>query len=144
MSVHPLEQVQRKPTVCLVDDDDMMLSLFSRVLHRSGCDVVTAKGPEQANEILAMQAVDVVISDLRMPDIADGKALLESLRQTHPALAVWMMSSEFSKEMRQNLMNAGAAQCIEKPFNAELIGRMLDQLDVPGVQRTASDSPRAA
>ncbi len=125
----------RKPNICLVDDDDMMLSLFSRVLKRTGCDVITAKGPDAAADILASTQVDVMISDLRMPTIADGEQLLKHAQARYPGLAVWMMSSEFCTEMRNHLMQAGAAQCIEKPFNADSIGRLIDQLGIPNLMR---------
>lgn len=129
------EETIRKPNVCLVDDDDMMLSLFSRVLKRTGCDVITAKGPEAAADVLASTQIDVLISDLRMPTIADGEQLLQLAKSRYPSLAVWMMSSEFCSEMRNHLMQSGAALCIEKPFNAEKIGQLIDQLGIPNLMR---------
>lgn len=130
-----LEDTTRRPNVCLVDDDAMMRSLFSRVLKRTGCDVVTAKGPEDAADVLANTQVDVMISDLRMPTIADGEKLLKHAQTLYPGLAVWMMSSEFCTEMRHHLLNAGAAQCIEKPFSPDSIGHLIDQLDIPDLMR---------
>ncbi|MGQ7844034.1 response regulator [Granulosicoccus sp. 3-233] len=129
------EGSMRRPSICLVDDDDMMLSLFTRVLKRTGCDVITAKGPDAAADVLASTQVDVMISDLRMPNITDGEQLLRHAQKRYPSLAVWMMSSEFCSEMRDHLMKAGAAQCIEKPFNADNIGHLIDQLGIPNLMR---------
>ena len=134
------EYAVRKPSVCLVDDDDLMLSLFSRVLKRTGCDVVTAKGPEAAAQVLASTLIDVLISDLRMPTIAEGEQLLTDAHRRYPSLAIWMMSSEFCADMRYRLMKAGAARCIEKPFNADSIGHLIDQLAIPNLIRTPADA----
>lgn len=113
----------------------MMLSLFSRVLKRIGCDVVTVKGPAAAADALANNTVDVVISDLRMPAISDGERFLSQIHRRYPDLAVWMMSSELCKDKREKLLQAGAANCIEKPLDPTNIGLLIDQLDVPNLRR---------
>ncbi len=134
------EGAMRKPSICLVDDDDMMLSLFSRVLKRTGCDVIIAKGPDAATDVLANSRVDVMISDLRMPDVTDGEQLLKHAQTQYPGLAVWMMSSEFCAEMRDHLLRSGAAQCIEKPFKADNIAQLIDQLGIPNLVREPATS----
>lgn len=125
----------RKPRLCLVDDDELMRALFTRVLQRTGCDVITAGGPEEAIDTLRAHSVDVVITDLRMPDIADGMRLLEQLRHDAPGRPTWVMSSEFGQSLQMQLLAAGVTQCIEKPFSADLISQLVDKLELPELHR---------
>ncbi len=125
----------RRPNVCLIDDDDIMLSLFSRIVQRSGCDVVTAKGPEAAAKLLASTPVDMVISDHRMPDMADGEALLSLLHGKYPQLAIMMMSCDFSADARNSLQAAGATACIAKPLTVDCVAGLIDALNDPALCR---------
>lgn len=129
------ESTVRRPNVCLVDDDDIMLSLFSRIIQRSGCDVVTARGPEAATELLASTPVDMVISDLRMPDISDGEKLLSLLHEKYPQLAIMMMSCDFSADARNSLQTAGATACIAKPLTVDCVAGLIDALGDPTLCR---------
>ena len=130
----------RRPNVCLIDDDDIMLSLFSRIVQRSGCDVVTAKGPEAAAKLLASTPVDMVISDHRMPDMADGEELLSLLHEKYPQLAIMMMSCDFSVDVRNSLQAAGATACIAKPLTVDCVAGLIDALHDPALCR----DPKAA
>lgn len=130
-----IEPEVRRPNVCLIDDDDIMLSLFSRIIQRSGCDVMTAKGPEAAVKLLASTRVDLVISDLRMPAEADGEKLLSLLHEKYPRLAIMMMSCELSADARSKLMAAGATACIAKPLTVNCIAGLVDALDNPALSR---------
>ena len=134
------EPAVRRPNVCLIDDDDIMLSLFSRIVQRSGCDVVTAKGPEAAATLLASTRVDMVISDLRMPDMADGEKLLSLFHEMYPQLAIIMMSCDFSADVRNSLQAAGATACIAKPLTVDCVAGLIDALADPALCR----EPKAA
>lgn len=128
----------RKPNICLVDDDDLMLSLFARIIKRCGCDVVSAKGPEPAIALLASTQVDMVISDLRMPEDSDGENLLSLLYATYPQIPITMMSADFTDVARQRLMSAGAIECIAKPLTVESVTVLIDTLDNPELCREAA------
>ncbi len=129
------ETTVRKPNICLIDDDDLMLSLFLRIVQRSGCDVVTAKGPDAAAKVLASTQVDMVISDLRMPDMADGEKLLNFVHETYPQLAITMMSCDFTADTRTRLVAAGATACIAKPLTVDCVAGLIDALDNPALCR---------
>lgn len=129
------EPAVRKPTVCLIDDDDIMLSLFLRIVERSGCNVVTAKGPEAAAKLLASTPVDMIISDHRMPDMADGEGLLNHVRETYPQLAITMMSCDFTADTHARLVAAGASTCVAKPLTVDCVAGLVDALDNPALSR---------
>ena len=129
------EPAVRKPNVCLVDDDDIMLSLFLRIVERSGCDVVTAKGPEAAAKLLASTPVDLIISDHRMPDMVDGEGLLNLVHETYPQLAITMMSCDFTADAHTRLVAAGATACVAKPLTVDCVAGLVDALDNPALSR---------
>lgn len=129
------EPAIRKPNVCLVDDDDIMLSLFLRIVERCGCNVVTAKGPEAAVKLLASTPVDMIISDHRMPEMTDGESLLHHVRESHPQIAIMMMSCDFTADTHARLVAAGATSCIAKPLTVDCVAGLVDALDNPALSR---------
>lgn len=63
-------------TVLCVDDEPNILSALRRTLRTGGWRVLTAGSGAEALQVLATEAVDIVISDMRMPEM-DGAVLLE-------------------------------------------------------------------
>lgn len=117
------------PVVCLVDDDPIIRALFSKVIQRTGCTVVTASGVEQAAAILEQQTIHIVLSDLMMPQRDDGEQLLAFVTSRYPALPVCMMSGDWSPELISRLLKSGACRCVTKPFSAESFEELVDGLD---------------
>ncbi len=70
-------------TLLLVDDEANILSALKRLLRPQGHQVLTAQSGAQALELMAAQPVDLVISDMRMPEM-DGARLLEEVRLRSP------------------------------------------------------------
>ena len=69
--------------VLLVDDEAHILSALRRVLRREPYEVLTAGSPQEALALLAERAVDVVVSDQKMPG-ASGVAFLREVAARHP------------------------------------------------------------
>lgn len=70
----------RTPIILLVDDDEDQLFLFKVFLERTNCIVVTALSAQEALEILDQIHVDLVVSDINMPNI-DGREMISRLRK---------------------------------------------------------------
>jgi len=70
-------------TVLCVDDEANILSALRRILRKHDYLVLTAASAQEALEIMEGQAVDLVISDMRMPEM-DGAAFLQKVRQCWP------------------------------------------------------------
>ncbi len=113
------------PTVCLVDDDPIMGFLFKRVIQRSGYNVLIASGPSEAVLILADHKVDLVLSDLMMPNYSDGEQLLACVVQNYPSVPVFIMSGNMTPDVEGKLVNMGASGCLEKPFTAEAFTKLI-------------------
>jgi len=117
-------------TVCLVDDDPLIRTLFARVIQRAGCNVIVASSATEAENILAEQPVNIVISDLMMPDSTDGENLLRKISQDYPRVPVCMMSGNLDLDTREKLIGLGAIACILKPFTADIFSTLLADIEL--------------
>ena len=77
------ENSKRTATLLLVDDEPNILSALQRLLRRDGYTILACDHPAKALDILANQAVDVILSDQRMPGMS-GVEFLRRVKQTHP------------------------------------------------------------
>ena len=112
-------------SVCLVDDDEIMQDLVSRHIARLGFGVTVASEPQCALDTIATGVLDVVISDLYMPDKEDGLSFLANVKKGYPRLPVVVMSSEMSLSTQNTLLAAGAFACLKKPVSADDLAKIL-------------------
>ena len=104
------------PALVLVVDDERNIQLtLSRALSMAGYAVETAAGGREALEKIAALPVDVVVMDVRMPDL-DGLAVLEKAREMRPDLPVLIMSGHGSIETVRSAFKLGAFDYLEKPI----------------------------
>lgn len=78
-------------TVLIVDDEPQMLRLVEKMLGSSGVKVLMAPRPSEALKICELTAIDVLISDVSMPEM-DGMRLAEYVLKMHPTAQVLLMS----------------------------------------------------
>jgi two-component system response regulator FixJ len=111
-------------TVFIVDDDEAALDSLVVLLRSEG---LNPRGFSSANEFLATLAPDsrgCVISDVRMPGM-DGVQLLKTLKAMHSILPVVIITGHADVSVAVQAMKAGAADFVEKPFESELILRLV-------------------
>jgi two-component system, chemotaxis family, sensor kinase CheA len=109
------ESATRQLSVMVVDDALMVRELQRSILERGGYSVRTANDGAEALAMLTEQPVDLVVTDLEMPNV-DGFLLTSSIR-AHPRLAnipVLIVSSRASEEDHQRGLDAGADGYIVK------------------------------
>jgi two-component system, NtrC family, response regulator HydG len=106
-----------RPHILLVDDDERLRTAAGKVLAAGGYRVLSAASGGEALEILQQQAVALVISDLRLPDL-DGIALLKQARELLPETEVVMITGHGSVEKAVEAMRLGAYDFIEKPLDS--------------------------
>jgi len=99
----------------VVDDEKNIQVTVSRALSMAGYAVETAGGGREALEKIASLPVDVVVMDVRMPDL-DGLAVLAKARETRPDLPVVIMSGHGSIETVRSAFKLGAFDYLEKPI----------------------------
>jgi len=118
----------RDKTKILVVDDQMAVALMMVfLLTRSGCDAQTALNAEKALRLAQTEMFDLITLDVEMPCI-NGFELFQRLKQI-PHLRetpVVFVSGRATIENQQHALDLGAADFIEKPFDAQdFISRIL-------------------
>jgi PAS domain S-box-containing protein len=106
-------------TALVVDDSAVNRRLLAALLESAGVGVVTAAGGEEAIRLAADHRLDVVLIDLRMPDV-DGLEVTRRLRQTAALAAcpiIAVTASAFD-DTRAAALEAGCADVLTKPIRA--------------------------
>ena len=116
-----------RPVVLLVDDEPPTVDLVGRLAQRAGFDVVPCYGGRQAITQLRTRRAELVMVDLRMPDV-DGLDVLYSIRDTDPHCQVALMTSYASLETAVEAIKLGAADYLSKPVEAVRLERLLNSV----------------
>src|SRR5277367_3133241 len=114
-------------TILIVDDEDATRDLCRDVVSDSGFRARTAATTEQATEILAQCPIDIVITDLRVPQIG-GFELLKLIRETYPHTAVIVLTQYGTIESAVEATRHGAADYVTKPFHVSELRAKLDRV----------------
>ncbi len=118
--------------VLIVDDSPVMRSFIKRVLTVSGLEtgpLLEASNGKQALDVLRHQSVDLVLSDINMPEM-NGEELLRTL-QADEALRktpVVVVSTDARLDRVDQMMSLGAAGYITKPFTPEGLRSELERV----------------
>lgn len=108
---------ERPLTVLVVDDKKNMLSLMKKVL-RGDARVLTAERGADALKVLEAESVDVVLCDLRMPDM-DGIEVLKLSKRVHPQVEFILMTAYASVATAVESLRLGAYDYLIKPFDPQ-------------------------
>jgi len=109
--------------ILVVDDDPASRDLLRKVLATEGHQVVQAADGREALAELQRQPADLVVSDIRMPDV-DGVQLLERLREVAPDVPVILVTAFGDVEGAVEAIRRGAFDYLPKPYDVDGI-RML-------------------
>jgi DNA-binding NtrC family response regulator len=104
-------------SVLIIDDEKNVRALLTRVLGEERIDVHAAASAAEGLQLADDVDPDVILLDLRLPD-ASGLEVLKTLRTRHPEAAVLMVTAFGQVESAVEAMKGGAADYIEKPFQA--------------------------
>jgi DNA-binding NtrC family response regulator len=111
----------RIPSVLIVDDETGILESLGILLRNAGFDTHTARGGRAGLEQLSALQPDIVLSDVRMPDVG-GVEILAAARQQDPDTPVILMTAQATLQSAMQAVNEGAFYYIQKPFrNDELL-----------------------
>src|SRR5499433_3814097 len=104
----------------IVDDELGMRQFLTHLFQREGHVVRTAENGRDALEQLRQQAPDLIISDIRMPDMS-GVELLRAARELLPEVEVIMMTAFASVDTAREAFLLGAYDFVQKPFDNDLL-----------------------
>jgi len=108
-------------SMLIVDDEKDMLHLLKRTLEPDlGCRIETAHNAGRALETLGHQRFDLILADIKMPDM-DGLELLDRIRKENEKQTVIMMTAYGSVDVAVKAIKKGAYDFITKPFDHETL-----------------------
>ncbi|HZH40170.1 MAG TPA: sigma-54 dependent transcriptional regulator [Gemmatimonadales bacterium] len=105
-----------QPSILVVDDESGILQTLQILLKNEGFDVTTAQGGKAGLEALKAHAPDIVLTDVRMPQVT-GIDILAAVRQQDPETPVILMTAQASLQTAIQAVNEGAFYYIQKPFS---------------------------
>ena len=110
-----------RPSVLIVDDESAILDTLRILLKNEGFQTHVALGGKQGIEQLQDVKPDIVLTDVRMPNVG-GLEVLSAARQRDPDLPVILMTAQATFSSAIQAVNEGAFYYIQKPFaNDDLI-----------------------
>jgi DNA-binding NtrC family response regulator len=135
--------------ILIVDDEQGMRQLLSLVFGRAGHSVRAAENGRRAVEMLRESAADLIISDVRMPDMG-GIELLTAARELSPDVAVVMMTAFATVETAREAFKLGADDFIQKPFDVDELKLIVEKAlelrqlkqEIQGWRKTQSERGR--
>jgi DNA-binding NtrC family response regulator len=132
-----------KPRVVIVDDEPRMAAVVAMALGRDGYECEPCASAGAALEAIEARGADVVVTDLKMPDV-DGIELLRRLHAARPALPVILLTAHGSVPSAVAAMREGAFDYIAKPFdNDELRALVARAIALTRLERENRELRRA-
>ncbi len=113
--------MNQKPSLLVVDDESGILDTLRILLRNEGFEVTTAQGGKAGLEQIRSGTHDIILSDVRMPQVS-GLDILTAAREQDPMTPVILMTAQASLQSAISAVNSGAFYYIQKPFsNDELV-----------------------
>ena len=123
-----------KTKVLVVDDDPNLTELLVDTLVVIGYEAFAAESAKTALEILRKEHIDLVISDINMPDMS-GIELLEEIKKANRHLPVMLITGIGSDSIRSRAYSSGADSFLAKPFRIGTIESEIGKM-LSGIKRT--------
>lgn len=122
------QEVSTPATVLVVDDDDDVRKVLRLMLESGGYRVLEAADGRKALEQVRKEHVDLVMTDLVMPE-QEGFETIQAIRRERPSLKVIAMSGAFGGEFLRIAKLLGAHSTLQKPLRVEgVLGAVADAL----------------
>jgi len=123
------ETFKGNETILVVDDEPALLKMASEILNQQGYKVLCAEGASQALDILASESIDLLLSDVIMPEI-DGYQLAKKVREKYPDIKIQLVSGFTDNRQGSDINDDLHQSLIAKPFNSKtLLQRIRSILD---------------
>ena len=126
--------MSQKPSVLVIDDESGILDTLRILLKKEGFEVLTAQGGKAGLDQIRAGAYDIVLSDVRMPQVT-GIDILSAVREQDPMTPVILMTAQASLQTAIQAVNQGAFYYIQKPFaNDDLVAILRRACDYRAVR----------
>lgn len=105
--------------ILVIDDDALVLKTIRKLLEREGYSVETAKSAREAIEKLSAQGFNLIVCDVRMPEM-DGIEFLEEIKKGNkPQIPIIYITGYASEEAPIKALRLGAKDYVLKPFDMD-------------------------
>src|SRR5436190_5207466 len=134
------------PNLLIVDDELSMRQFLTHLFQRDGHAIRVAENGRKAMTVLREQSADVIISDVKMPDMG-GIELLRAARELKPDIEVIMMTAFANETTAHEAFLLGAFDFVHKPFDNELlkekVARALQKISIVREKQALQDENEA-
>ena len=114
----------QRPLLLVVDDEQGILDVVGRFARRAGFDVVACSGGQEAIAQMQVRRADLVMVDLRMPDVG-GLDVLRAIRETDPHCQAVLMTGFASVDTAVEAIKLGATDYLSKPLDFARLEQLL-------------------
>lgn len=118
---------RRTPLALIVDDAAETRLILRALASRRGFDVIEAEDGKQGLDLALSKRPDLILLDIRMPNM-DGLTALSEIRDEDPNVSVVIISAESDNETLEEALALGASNFVHKPFDAEEVKFVLDRI----------------
>jgi DNA-binding NtrC family response regulator len=115
----------KPPSILVVDDELLIRDLLYDFFLGQGWQVSIAENGEKALEILRTKEIDLVLADIKMPQM-DGLTLTSEVKESFPDIPVVLMTGYPSVESAVAALRSKAADYVTKPFNINQLFKLID------------------
>jgi len=142
-----MKDSSKQVRILVVDDSPDTLEVLKRNLESEGYLVFTATGAVEAIKIIESSPIDLVITDLKMPEV-DGLSLVRHIQENYKNMGVMMITGYPSIEGAVEAVKFGAEEYLSKPFADEelfsAVGRVFEKLHLRRTTGTEDHKPPEA
>jgi len=132
--------------ILLIEDDVAFCKMLETFLSKKGYELISAFAAGEAYKILANHAVDLVITDVRLPD-DDGLSILKHIKEDYNNIPVILMTGYAEVNKAVEAMKEGAFDYISKPVRPDELLKIVDkalQAEAEEEPKTSKKAPKSA
>ena len=112
---------ETRPRILVVDDEPNLVELIGEVVGNGmHCRIIVAKTIAEARKLLASEPIELLVTDVSLPD-GDGTSLLATLRQKQPNASAIVITGAPSVDRAIMALRDGALDFLPKPFTAKIL-----------------------
>ena len=113
-------------TVLIVEDDAYNALYLNEILADSGFNIISTEYAEEAIEIASTQMVDLVLMDVRLPDL-NGYEATRAILRNKPGMRIIAQTAYAAQDERQKALDAGCLDYIVKPIRRDLLLKLVNK-----------------
>lgn len=116
----------KKPNILCVDDEKSILDALRRVFRTSNCNVFVANGGKQGLEIMAENTIDLVISDMRMPEMTGAEFLEQVAKEYEDTVRILLTGYSDIKSTIAAVNKGRINNYVSKPWDNDYLKKIVD------------------